>query len=91
MIPGPQIFSGKQKPKGFCVRCGCTIYTLPARGEGKRGVFRTALFDGYAEALTPAEEWFVRDKVPWSPRVVPEDKCWEDMKPGSSVPAAKLS
>lgn len=81
LIPGPQIFSGVRKPKVFCKRCGCTIYTLPGRGRGKMAMLRTPLIDGYADVLSPSEEWFTRDRLAWCPRLVDEGKCFEDMKP----------
>jgi hypothetical protein len=66
-IPGSETASGLPKPKCFCTRCGCTLYTVPAKWNGERIVVRTTLFqnaDG-ATLLKPEEEWFTDSRLGW--------------------------
>lgn len=58
--------SGLPKPKVFCGRCACVIYTLPPKAPIKMAALRTALIDGYQEAYKPREEWFIKSRMPWS-------------------------
>lgn len=68
MISGTETASGKAKPKVFCGNCGCTLYTVPAKWDGKKIVVRTSLLemnDEQANLMKPQEEWFIKDKVKW--------------------------
>jgi hypothetical protein len=68
VIAGTETASGKPKPKVFCGNCGCTLYTVPAKWNGKRIVVRTSLLEmtvEQAELLQPHEEWFVKNRAKW--------------------------
>jgi len=38
--------SGYEKHKVFCVRCGCTLWTIPMHHKGEKYIVRSALLDG---------------------------------------------
>jgi len=37
--------SGNEKHKVFCKQCGCTLWTIPMKFEGKYKIIRTALIE----------------------------------------------
>lgn len=55
--------SGYPKPKAFCSRCGCTIYTKPMKFNGTKIMLRTTLLDeDFDDSLIPKGRLFTKER-----------------------------
>lgn len=80
-IPASETASGKVKEKLFCGSCGCTVATIPHKWHGEKIVIRTALLEDGMDAMSPSEEWFIRDRPRSSAKLAGTDEF--DTIPGS--------
>ncbi|KAI8069852.1 Mss4-like protein [Gilbertella persicaria] len=71
VVPGNKVGSGHEKHKYFCDVCGCPVYNMPMKEEGKIMVIKTGLIDAeegkgglhaYKE-LKPQAELFTRSRA----------------------------
>ncbi|OBZ80270.1 hypothetical protein A0J61_11680 [Choanephora cucurbitarum] len=45
IVPAESVGSGFEKHKHFCGRCGCPIYNVPMKEEGKQWIIKTGLIE----------------------------------------------